>query len=329
MRSILSGEKGPKRDMVLLNSGAAFMTAGLCDTIGDGMAIAADIIDGGKALEKLDALVALTKQLADELDGSCAPTNKIVARKKEEISQVLQDGVVLPSSCQEEDIAPPRGFREALLQHEGVSIIAEAKKASPSKGLISSDFDIVAIAEHYERCGAQAMSVLTDVDFFQGSLENLVRARAASCLPVLRKDFIVHEIQIEQSFKHGADAILLIAALLEEQQIRDYFQYAKEMGMDVIAEVHDEYEAEKCLRAECDLIGINNRDLRDFTVDIQTTFRLARVIGHSTPLVSESGLASKNDIQMLQKHGITAALVGEALMRAGTEGKQLAIFRDE
>jgi indole-3-glycerol phosphate synthase len=251
----------------------------------------------------------------------------IVDKKKEEVALLKQQGIHLPRAFSERAIAPPRGFRQALLTYPGVSIIAEAKKASPSKGVICTDFDVTKIVAHYEKNDAQAISVLTDVDFFQGSLVYLLEARETVMLPVLRKDFIIDEIQIEEASIFGADAILLIAAILDEKQIHDYFIYAKELHMDVLVEVHNEAELEKSLRTDCDLIGVNNRNLNDFTVDIETTFRLKKLVPDTIPLVSESGLKSGHDIDRLRRHGIAAALIGETLMRAGTDGTTMQSLR--
>lgn len=250
--------------------------------------------------------------------------DKIVARKKEEIAHLQKNGVHLPPDFTERVIEPPRGFRQALLHFQGVAIIAEAKKASPSKGVLAADFDIKKICSHYEQFGAQAVSVLTDVDFFQGNLVNLLLARETTSLPVLRKDFIINELQIQEAAVYGADAILLIAAILDDVQLGDYHQLAREMHMDVLVEVHDERELEKTLKTECNLLGINNRNLKDFSVDLNTTVRLKQYIPDTLPVVSESGLKNPGDLQILQDHGICAALIGETLMRAGSDG---GVFR--
>ena len=253
--------------------------------------------------------------------------DKIVERKKEEVAFLRKHGIALPDQYKERVITPPRGFRQALIDYQGVAIIAEAKKASPSKGILSPDFNLEKIVHNYEKCGAQALSVLTDVDFFQGSLEYMLRAREQVALPVLRKDFIIDELQIGQSSLHGADAILLIVAILDDHQLSDYFAYARELQMDVLVEVHDENEMERALRSGCDLIGVNNRNLNDFSVDINTTFRLMKMMPDSMPLVSESGLKGKEDIDRLLEHGVAAALIGESLMKAGTESSLLSELR--
>lgn len=251
----------------------------------------------------------------------------IVEKKKEEVAALKVGGIVLPAEYRDKEIAPPRGFTDALLAYSGVAVIAEAKKASPSKGVISHDFDPVAIARNYEERGAQAVSVLTDVDFFQGSLLYLMQVREAIELPVIRKDFIIDSLQIQEAHQHGADAILLIAAILDESQMRDYQDEAHEYGMDVLVEVHDEGEVEAALRAGSRLIGVNNRNLKDFSMDIETTFRLKKIIPGDIPVVSESGLKSREDLARLAKEGIAAALIGESLMRAGSSGNLLEELR--
>jgi len=251
----------------------------------------------------------------------------IVAKKKEEVGTLKSKGVHPPIEFREKIIGPPRGFKQALLSYPGVAIIAEIKKASPSKGVICADFNPTAIAASYLKNGAQAISVLTDVEFFQGSLLYLMQVREVVDLPVLRKDFIIDELQIREASLHGADAILLIAAILDIHQLRDYQAYAGELGMDVLVEVHDEQELDMALGADSRLIGINNRNLNDFSVDIETTFRLKKRIPDDIPVVSESGLKDSDDIKQLQDNGIAAALIGETLMRAGLKGDTLRGLR--
>jgi indole-3-glycerol phosphate synthase len=251
----------------------------------------------------------------------------IVARKREEVAELRNKGIHLPSSFQDKEISPPRGFTKALLGYSGVSIIAEVKKASPSKGVICPDFDPVRIAVNYQQLDAQAVSVLTDVDFFQGSLTYMMQVREAITLPVIRKDFIIDPLQIEEAHLHGADAILLIAAILDEFQLRDYRLQAEEAGMDSLVEVHDEGELELALKAGSTLIGVNNRNLKDFSMDLGTTLRLKRLIPGQIPVVSESGLRSREDIDKLAEAGVAAALIGESLMRAGSSGTLLQELR--
>lgn len=247
----------------------------------------------------------------------------IVAKKRLEVKKLLATGLPTLKS----EIPPPRGFQRALVEYPGLSVIAEAKKASPSKGVICANFDPAQIAKDYEEGGAQAVSVLTDESFFQGSLDYIPLVRAAVSLPVLRKEFIIHEIQIREAAIYGADAILLIAAILGVNQMHEYQALAFELGMDVLVEVHDEKEAEMALKAESRLIGINNRNLNDFTVDLQTTFRVMREIPAGIPVVSESGISGHPEMVELTDHGVTAALVGESLMRAPDRAAALRVLR--
>ena len=249
--------------------------------------------------------------------------DRIVARKKEEVAALKRRGPAGPA----EPPPPPRGFMAALTGDDDVSIIAELKKASPSKGVIRADFDPGAIAVAYQRGGAAALSVLTDVDFFQGSLAYITEVRKLVELPVLRKDFIIDPLQVEEAALFGADAVLLIAAILDTSLLEDLRLQAESLGLDVLVEIHDEAEADKALTAGARLIGVNNRDLRDFSMDINTTFRLRRLIPAEIPLVSESGIRDYRDISALAEHGIAAALVGETLMRAEDPGRALLALR--
>lgn len=251
----------------------------------------------------------------------------IVGRKKEEVAQLRRNGVSIPQEFAEREVDSPRGFIKSLLDFQGVSIIAEVKKASPSKGVICEDFDPIRIASNYQELGAQAISVLTDVDFFQGSLRYLMQVRETVVLPVIRKDFIIDPLQIEEAKVAGADAILLIAAILDESQLRDYRQQADQYGIDSLVEVHDEKELEAALKAGSSLIGVNNRNLKDFSMDVTTSLRLKKLLPEGVPMVSESGLKTREDIQMLADAGITAALIGESLMRAGSSGRLLQELR--
>ncbi len=236
--------------------------------------------------------------------------DSIVAIKQKEVAKLRKNGISSPDM----EVGPPRGFLKALLAAQGVAIIAEIKKASPSKGIICPDFEPIKIANSYQEGGASGVSVLTDQDFFQGSLDYLVQVRTVIDLPVLRKDFIIDALQIDEAHLFGADAILLIAAILDTVQLRDFRQQAEEFGMDVLVEVHDEYELESALKADSRLIGVNNRNLQDFTVDLETTFRIKKEIPEEIPLVSESGISSVDDIKKLLLHGVEAALIGESLM---------------
>ncbi len=243
----------------------------------------------------------------------------IVDQKKLEVALLKKNGIHAPA-----EVDPPRGFINALTSFDGLALIAEAKKASPSKGVICEDFRPAEIAKRYEAGGAQCMSVLTDEKFFQGSLDYLSLVRETVSLPVLRKEFIVDTLQIEEARAHGADAILLIAAILSEQQMAEFLSCAKELGMDVLVEVHNEVELEVALKVDTPLLGVNNRNLKTFEVDLSTTFRLQKLLPAHIPLVSESGIRDFNDIKQCIDQKITAVLVGETLMRAGEADGALA-----
>jgi indole-3-glycerol phosphate synthase len=211
-----------------------------------------------------------------------------------------------------------RGFRAALQRSDGkLAVIAEIKKASPSAGVIAPSFNPVAIANNYERAGADAISVLTDEQFFQGALSHLADVRGAVSLPILRKDFILDEIQIAESAAAGANAILLIVAALEQKQLVDFVQAARNYRLDALVEVHTGEELARALQAGANIIGINNRDLATFDVDLSVTERLSEDVPDGVALVSESGIKSANDVARIKPCGVDAILVGEALMRGG------------
>jgi indole-3-glycerol phosphate synthase len=251
----------------------------------------------------------------------------IVKRKREEVDTLRKKGVQIPAPYNEKEIPPPRGFRQALIDYPGIAIIAEAKKASPSKGLICPDFDPVVIAKNYEQNGAQAISVLTDVDFFQGSLSYLLQVREAVSLPVLRKEFIIDPLQIDEAHMCGADAILLMASILDTYQLQDFQDHAASYSIDCLVEVHDEKELESVLKTKATLIGVNNRNLKDFSMDTKTTFRLKKLIPEHIVVVGESGLKTRADLQRLQEAGVAAALIGETLMRGENGGNTLQGLR--
>ena len=219
----------------------------------------------------------------------------------------------------------PRGFRRRLaaVAVMGVAVIAELKKASPSKGLIRADFHAGELARELEEAGAAALSVLTEPQFFRGSLENLRLASENASLPCLRKDFIVDEAQIVEARANLADAVLLIVAALEQADLAKLVAKARELGLDVLCEVHDEEEFQRALDAGCDLIGVNSRDLRTFEVDLDTVFRLAKHIPQGVLAVAESGIQSANDLADLRSVGYQAFLIGESLMRAAFPGSAL------
>ena len=215
-----------------------------------------------------------------------------------------------------------RDFRAALLA-KAPAVIAEIKKASPSKGLLARDFEPVRIARQYEAGGAAALSVLTDGPFFQGSLSDLQAARAAVGIPVLRKDFTIHGAQIAEAAAHGADAILLIAAILSEREIRDFREAAARHRLSALVEVHDKRELDVAIAAGSDIIGVNNRNLSTFEVTLETSLRLAEFMPEGVVRVSESGIHDASDVAKLRAAGFHAFLVGEHLMKSADPAEAL------
>lgn len=239
--------------------------------------------------------------------------DRIFETKREDVAEAKRRNPISEVRAEAEDAEEPRGFLRAI---EGASrkpaLIAEIKKASPSQGLIRGDFDPIAIAESYEQAGANALSVLTDQKFFQGSAENLRKAKRASTLPCLRKDFIFDPYQIHEARSWGADAVLLIVASLERSQIEDLAGLCAEYGMDALVEVHTEKEAEIALESGSRLIGINNRNLEDFTTDLSTTERIAPIVAPYACVVSESALHSAEDVTRVRRAGASGVLIGTA-----------------
>lgn len=218
-----------------------------------------------------------------------------------------------------------RPFALNLLKSENKpALIAEVKKASPSKGIIKENFEPVSIAKEYEEAGAACLSVLTDTEFFQGSLEYLKEIRKHVSIPLLRKDFIIDERQIIESVEHGADAILLIAACLTKEKLRVLHKFAEECGLECLVEVHSKDEIDQVYEV-CNpsMIGINNRDLKNFTTSIDHTFSLLPFIKKETIVISESGIKSAADVKSLSKHGVNGMLIGESLMRADSIEKKI------
>ena len=248
---------------------------------------------------------------------------RIVTRKREDLA-----GAAPPPRDRWEHEAtlrlPNRRDFRASLTARTPAIIAEVKKASPSKGVLSKDFDPARIAAAYARGGAAALSVLTDAPFFQGSLADLASARAAAPLPALRKDFIIDRVQILEAAAHGADAILLIAAILTEREICDFREEAARLHLAALIEVHNRAELDTAIAAGADLIGVNNRDLATFQVTLQTSLDLAPHMPKGALLVSESGIHSAADIALLRHAGYSAFLVGEHLMKSGDPAAALA-----
>jgi indole-3-glycerol phosphate synthase len=242
---------------------------------------------------------------------------EICAVKRDEVVRRKAATTVATLHARAAEQSAPRGFRAALdtAALSGYGLIAEVKKASPSKGLIRADFDPPAHAVAYQAAGAACLSVLTDEPFFQGHDDYLMAARSACALPVLRKDFMIDPWQILEARALGADAILIIVAALDDGQMAEIEAAAIEHGMDALVEVHDEVELERALKLRSRLIGVNNRDLRDFTIDFARTYELVGRAPKDCTFIAESGLSSKADLDAMAEHGVRCFLVGEALMR--------------
>jgi len=252
---------------------------------------------------------------------------KILARKFEEIEarRKLVDIGELRERAGQADT--PRGFEFSLkrrLDRGESAVIAEVKKASPSKGVIREDFDPVQIAISYEKAGAACLSVLTDEDFFQGHDDYLVAARAASTLPVIRKDFMMDAYQVYEARAMGADCILLIVAALDDETLQSLYQLSAELGMDTLVEVHDAKELQRALTLGLSFVGINNRNLRTFETHLSTTIDLLDSLPEGCFVVTESGIHGHDDVQRMRSHGVNAFLVGEAFMRAEEPGELLS-----
>ncbi|HKA02516.1 MAG TPA: indole-3-glycerol phosphate synthase TrpC [Candidatus Solibacter sp.] len=248
---------------------------------------------------------------------------RIVAKKREDLAAAGRLPIEQWEADAQRMVAQRRDFRAALATRTP-AIIAEVKKASPSKGVLSANFDPARIAFDYARGGAAALSVLTDGPFFQGSLADLGAARASAGLPALRKDFTIDRAQILEAAAHGADAILLIAAILSKGEIRDFREEAARLQLSALVEVHNRAELEVAVAAGADLIGVNNRDLNSFAVTLQTSLDLAPHMPKGALLVSESGIHSAADIALLRAAGYQAFLVGEYLMKSGDPAAALA-----
>ena len=252
---------------------------------------------------------------------------KIVRRKQQEIAERRARTPLAKLTEALTDANLPRGFADALtakIAAGEAAVIAEIKRASPSRGVLREDFRPAQIARSYAAGGAACLSVLTDVDFFQGSDAYLQDARAACALPVIRKDFIIDPYQVYEARCIDADCILLIVACLDDNRLLELTELAQRLGMDVLIEVHDEAELERALAVDNRLIGINNRDLRTFEVGLDTTLRMLDQIPTDRLLVTESGIHTREDVALMRSHGVHAFLVGEAFMRAEEPGDRLA-----
>ena len=256
-----------------------------------------------------DILQAILRRKADEITERCVSVS---------LRKISERAAAQP---------PPRGFAAALsrrIESGAPAVIAEIKRASPSKGLLRENYDPAAIAESYQSGGAAALSVLTDRDFFQGEDGHLTTAREACALPVLRKDFIIDPYQVYESRSLGADCVLLIVAALGDAQLGDLAGLAAHLDMDVLVEVHDEEELERGLAIRPALLGVNNRNLRTFDTRLETTIDLLDKVRGSPIVVTESGIHTPDDVALMRSHGVNAFLVGEAFMRAADPGARLS-----
>ena len=247
--------------------------------------------------------------------------DQIVVRKRAEL--VSERALVKQEELESRSVPARRGFRAAL-ESKRPAIIAEIKKASPSAGLIAEDFDPAGIARSYQAAGASALSVLTDRQYFQGSLDDLLAARTATSLPVLRKDFTLDRYHVLQASAHNADCILLIVAVLEDTELRELLAAAGELGLDALVEVHDSAELERALTTGADLVGVNNRDLKTLDVSLKTSLELAGRFPEGVLRISESGIRSPEHLKMLADAGYQGFLVGESLMRQADRKQALA-----
>jgi indole-3-glycerol phosphate synthase len=241
--------------------------------------------------------------------------NKIVEKKKERLN-VLKIGIPLREiRLKASDVERPKNFKDAIKrEYCSIKLIAEIKKASPLSGVIRQDFDPVTIASLYEKKAVDAISVLTEEDYFQGKIEYLQEVKKVANRPLLRKDFIFDEYQLYESKANGADAILFIASLLDKKQAAEYLHLAEELGLSVLFEVHDFKELEMALLIKADIIGINNRDLKTSTIDLNTTFKLKKELPLNKIVVSESGIKTREDVKRLEDAGIDSMLVGTAFL---------------
>ena len=251
--------------------------------------------------------------------------DEIVAKTKERLVEVKQNKSLdqLIGEVSKLEIKEDFPFKEALKDPE-IAIIAEVKKASPSKGLISRDFDYIEIAREYEEAGASAISVLTEPYFFKGSNNFLREISENVSIPILRKDFTIDEYMIYEAKLLGASAVLLIVSILDDDQLKKYLNLAHELGLSAIVETHDADEIKTALDAGAEIIGVNNRNLADFTVDIENSIRLRSLVGDDVVFISESGIKTKEDVTRLKENNVDAVLIGETLMRS--EDKKSMIF---
>jgi len=255
--------------------------------------------------------------------------DKIVLRKKEEVAFAKQQISIQDLEKAEHFKRTPYSFKEFLLAEDRTGIIAEFKRRSPSKGLINGVADVAEVTNAYNKAGASALSVLTDVDFFGGKKDDILAARAVNKIPILRKDFMIDEYQILEAKAWGADIILLIAAILTPKQISDMGKFAQNLGLNVLLEVHNQEELERSICNNLDAIGVNNRNLADFTVDIQTSFDLVNKIPNEFLKISESAISNPQTIKELKAVGFNGFLIGENFMKTDNPGEAIAKFVEQ
>lgn len=276
----------------------------------------------------LDTLAQATKK---RIDGQ--KQLKSLEALKQELSEKAERGeLVLPDKEKsfEENFNNPSLYRfEKNLKGKGIHIIAEVKKASPSKGLIDPNFDYMKVARDYEMAGVDCVSCLTEPDYFKGSDEIFMEIRRALKTPMIRKDFTVDEYMIYQAKLMGADCILLICAILDDEALISYYKLADSLGLSVLVETHDEEEMERALKIGARMIGVNNRNLKDFTVDIGNSIRLRKMVPENVIFVAESGIKTREDIKELEDCGTNGVLIGETFMRAADKAKELKLLKGE
>ena len=254
--------------------------------------------------------------------------DEIAAYTKERIEYEKSKLPMTEIRAQAKDLNADTGYIfEKALAKPGISFICEAKKASPSKGVIAEDFPYVRIAKEYEAAGADAMSVLTEPKWFMGKDEYLKEIRKEITIPIIRKDFTVDEYMIYQAKLMGADAVLLICAILSDTQLQEYYGIADELGLSALIETHDEEEVQRALKAKARIIGVNNRNLKDFTVDTENSVRLRNMVPEDILFVSESGMKTRVDIARLEENGTNAVLIGETFMRSPDKAAMLKELR--
>ncbi len=249
--------------------------------------------------------------------------SKIIEEKRREIDRAQKQVSLSELKTRVSSIYEKSQFKKNISRKGHINLIAEIKKSSPSKGIIRADFDPMRIALAYQASGASAISVLTDERFFDGKLEYLRTVKERVTIPVLRKDFIIDEYQIYETLANGADAMLLIAQILTQEELTRFLNLARDLGMDVLVEAHNEEDIEKALNSNAAIIGINNRDLTNFNVDIDTTQRLIRLIPETKVIVSESGIETYEQVMFLKSLGVNAVLIGETFMRADNIGEKV------